>query len=44
MFSKKGVPRNFCKIHRKTSVPKSFLNKVAGQPAKLLKVAASDIT
>ena len=30
VFYKKGVLKNIAKIHRKTPVPKSFFNKVAG--------------
>ena len=33
---RKGVLRNFAKIHRKTPVPDSFLNKVVGLWAVIL--------
>ena len=31
----KGVLRHFAKIHRKTTVPESFFNKVAGLSLQL---------
>ena len=38
VFCKKFVLKNFTKIHRKTPVPESFFNKIAGlKPATLLK-------
>ena len=35
VLREKGVLKNFCKIHRKTPVPETLFNKVAGWRVQL---------